>query len=402
MLGFDIPFAYYYKLDFFTTQMTIPVVVWYILRPFKLFVLVKRKKKKRTRTTNADKDDNNHVSDYREYRTFERTSGTNRKTMIKSDNWNPKGDKERRKKNFKTPCRGCCFLTSCFCDKIKGKSFLHGKKNKYDKYVCEKKVKQIEGSNTTYIFDDSLTFECVSMPTVFKALHGVLKKNAHNHDTPLRDGQSLKDSKRRRSYGDSLSRSKFVTDSWYFENAYLVASAIILMEFIDFFGPSILFVTLPLFFVHATFVLVVILTDRLVHERHLAALSECDYKDHGRVNARYSDAYVFGYDTYNSLRLSLFGRKYIVSKRLHDAMSSSSETISMAGELPFEPKRKKGWCKKMTPNHSQIIVGSLIGIIGLNLFEIQNHINPNHYGVLHSWWHLCMSLCFYLLFFNGK
>ena len=37
--GPSFPYYLYYRLDFFFTQMTVPVIVWFILRPAKLFVV---------------------------------------------------------------------------------------------------------------------------------------------------------------------------------------------------------------------------------------------------------------------------------------------------------------------------------------------------------------------------
>lgn len=405
MLGYDIPFAYYYKLDFFTTQMTIPVVVWYVLRPFKLFLLIKTKNR---RTSSVGGENEGNDSEYREYRVFSRSGEKKKKTILKSNNWSRN---DRKNTKFRHGCLRVSLKRfyarlKRFCYPTKKKKIVLHEKNKgkkreksCEKYVCEKKVTKIDGSNTDYIFDDSLTYECVSMPTVFKALHDAYFKKHHYDELNSKERRQ----KKRRKYKSSLVGSKFVTDSWYFENAYIVASAIILWEFIDYFGPSIPFVTVPLLVIHGTFVLVVLYTDKAIHERHVTELSQCEYEECDKVATRYSDAYVFGYDTYNSLRLSLFGKRYTVSKKLKNEKSSSDSIIIFDDNGGyFSKKNRKGCCKYLKPNHSQIIVGALLGILGLNLFEIQDHVNPNYYPVLHTFWHLCMAAGFYLLFFNGK
>lgn len=423
MLGYDIPFEYYYRLDFFTTQMTLPVVVWYILRPFKLFVLVKKKKntKKISKYTHEEANITTFSFD-NGYRLFGRSGRMKRIVKIPTSN---ETYREKKHKNKKTTCASAMkkslekmytlLKRHLSCKRSKRKNILHEKTNltndddEYDTYICEKKITKITTDDvsgdvrTTYRLDDSLTYECVSMPTVFKALYTVASERIGKRATVL-DASNVSAS-HRKMFRD---RSNFVTDSWYFETAYIVASAIVLWEFIDYFGPSVLYVTLPLLIVHSVFVLVVLFTDKSVHDKHKYELTKCNDEDCNDIDDYYTESYVFGYDTYNSLRLSVFGRTYTVSKHMdRDDTAEPTKDIIFIGN--DRDQRKKGWCsttcgrccKVLAVNHSHVIVGCVFGILGLNLFEIQDHVDPNYYPVLHEFWHLFMSAAFYLLFFNG-
>lgn len=423
MLGYDLPFEYYYRLDFFTTQMTIPVVVWYILRPFKLFVLIK-KKSNLTRFVDSSTTDHFIPGELERFRKYKHYSLFGRfgkmKRIVLSDSVEYCTTPDISKTNDNQNCgtalirfiskragKSLKYFFSNQKEETKKKKILHDKHNPtIGGCLCEKKIfkiasPQINNSNDTmdiYRFDDSLTYECVSMPTVFKTLENVIIFGK-SRSPPSNDEEH---------HSKISRRFKFVTGSWYAETAYLIISAIVLWEFIDYFGPSVTMVTIPLTTIHLTFVLVVLFTDKVVHSRHKIDLINCNNDEHShyRLNNDYADEYMFGYDTYNSLRLSICDKRY-------DLVKSANNTVEYVEPITidtdFTTYKKKKTCstnmKKiyelLTLDHGRVITGCIVGILGLNLFEIQDHIDPNYYPVIHEFWHLLMATAFYLLFFNS-
>jgi hypothetical protein len=192
---------------------------------------------------------------------------------------------------------------------------------------------------------------------------------------------------------------------------HLVVSAIILWELKDYFGPSVLKITLPLLCLHSIFVFVVLFANKAVHFKHKAALRACKTSSNCiSVDDFFDGEYVFGYDTYNSLRISLSDAMY--SKEHHNNTCSDAFLDELESNLGCDRcyccvRKMEGHachpkCRVSAIDHAHVIAGCVMGIVGLNLFEFQNHTDPNYYPVVHEMWHLLMAASFYSLFYNNN
>lgn len=354
------PYYLYYRLDFFFTQMTVPVIVWFVLRPAKLFVV------KKTKITNA------WMTAF--------VGGSLKKRGIPIDRRSPFSTVPERSRPTKDP--KCCdktFFVKFFRDL--GRTVVVGRDDRNPETVSYKVLLRNGDGVLGYLPSSKCVFECVSIPSDEDYLNG-------NYRAGAIDSHYAIDSRSSSSF-TTFDFAKFQMSAWFSETTYLLVSAVVLWVFIVLFGPSLITVGIPLAVGHVLFILFVLWYDKKSYDDYKIG---CDVNS-GNVNSGSGSypKFFLGYDAYHSLILSL-----------SDAFERNPLNGPTGNESWWAEWHKKWYCNgyydKIGVSRSHLAFGLILGILGSCLFGVQNAVGVDWYWLFHDVWHVFMAFAFYLLF----